>query len=138
VSHPKFYFFDCGLVNALRHELKSELIHGTQRYGDLFEQFIVLEIMRLINYKEKEASISFFRTTDGAEVDIILEISNEIWALEIKSSADPPPSELRGLRSFMEDHPYNRAICICQADRKYIRNTIEFYPWQEFLGILYR
>ncbi len=138
MSHPKFYFFDCGLVNALRHELKSELIHGTQRYGDLFEQFIVLEIMRLINYKEKEASISFFRTTDGAEVDIILEISNEIWALEIKSSADPPPSELGGLRIFMEDHPYNRAICICQADRKYIRNTIEFYPWQEFLGILYR
>ena len=133
VSHPKFYFFDCGIVTTLQHRLSSMLSAGSPPYGLAFEHFILLEIKRLLDYREREATMSFFRTTDGAEVDIILEKGNDVWALEIKASTSPRMESLRGLRSFIKDHTCHRAICICQTPRAYVNEKIEFLPWQEFL-----
>ena len=36
---PKYYFFDCGVLNAVRGELQTELKSGSYRYGKLFETF---------------------------------------------------------------------------------------------------
>lgn len=133
VSHPKFYFFDCGVTKALRGELTQKLISGTPPYGKAFEHFILLEIKRIVDYREREAKLSFFRTSDGAEVDVILELGSEVWAIEIKSSRQPALAELRGLKSFTRDHKVARALCVCQTPRKYTSDNIEFLPWREFL-----
>ena len=85
ISHPKFYLFDIGVGNALRKELSLELTSGTKKYGRLFEHFIILETMRLIDYHQKDAAASYFRTSDGAEVDLIIEFPDSVWELEIKS-----------------------------------------------------
>jgi len=74
VSHPKFYFFDRGVVTALRGELSTPLVPGTYPYGDAFEHFVILEIKKQIDYGNREIKMSFFRTNDGAEVDLILEV----------------------------------------------------------------
>ena len=132
VAHPKFYFFDCGVAGALRGELTRDLAPGTPPYGRAFEHFIVLEIKRALDYLEKDFRISFFRTSDGAEVDVILESAGKIWAIEIKSSAQPGPSEVRGLKSFMSDHKYDRAICLCRTPRVFNSDGIEFLPWPDF------
>lgn len=136
ISHPKFYFFDCGVVTALRGELLNELISGTAPYGNAFEHWILLEIRRILDYYEREAKISFFRTTDGAEVDLILEFGRKIWAVEIKSSSQPHFSEVRGLRSFIKDHQCERALCVCQTPRVFVINGIEFIPWGDFINQL--
>jgi len=133
VLHPKFYFFDCGIVSALKGEASKTFISGTKEYGRMFEHFVLLEIKRLLDYSEIEAKLSFFRTADGAEVDLIIELSDKILAVEIKSSSNPSLSDLRGLRSFIKDHKYSRAICVCQTPRGFIKEGIEFVSWQEFL-----
>lgn len=133
VSHPKFYFFDCGIVNALRGELSSDWAVGSPPYGRAFEHFIMVEIKRVLEYSEIESKMSFFRTTDGAEVDLILELNKEVWAIEIKSSSEPSLSSLRGLRSFIADHKYTRALCVCLTPRNFVAGGIEFLPWQGFM-----
>lgn len=133
VLHPKFYFFDCGVVSALKGELTGHFSSGTSSYGKAFEHFVILEIRRFLDYKESEAKLSFFRTSDGAEVDIIIEFPDKIWAIEIKSSSEPALSELKGIRSFMKDHKYNKAFCVCQTPRPYLNEKIEFIPWRDFL-----
>ncbi|MDD5291873.1 MAG: AAA family ATPase [Candidatus Omnitrophica bacterium] len=133
VSHPKFYFFDRGVACALRGELSRELIPGTDPYGRAFEHWVILEAARLLDYYEKEAKMSFFKTTDGAEVDLILESGNKVWAVEIKSSNQPRLSDVRGMRSFMKDHKYDRALCVCQTPRLFVAENIEFLPWGDFL-----
>lgn len=133
VAHPKFYFFDCGVVLTLRNELSSDLVQGTPPYGRAFEHFIMLEIRRLLDYSEIESKMSFFRTTDGAEVDLILEIEKEVWAIEIKAASEPRLSDVRGLKSFIKDHKYTRALCICLTPRAFVLDKIEFVPWQSFM-----
>ncbi|MEW5759067.1 MAG: AAA family ATPase [Candidatus Omnitrophota bacterium] len=138
ISHPKFYFFDCGVVSALKGELNSELKSQTLPYGRAFEHFILLEIIKLCSYSERDIKLSFFRTKDGAEVDLILELENSItWAIEIKSSNEPVLSEVRGLRSFISDHNYAKAFCICLTPRKFTKEGIEFIPWGEFMQLLW-
>jgi predicted AAA+ superfamily ATPase len=133
VSHPKFYFFDNGVTAALRGELFHNLVQGTSPYGKSFEHWIVLETKRALDYYEKESKMSFFRTADGAEVDMILEIEGKIWAVEIKSLKEPRLSDVRGLRSFLKDHKYDRAICVCQTPRPFVNDNIAFLPWRGFL-----
>lgn len=133
ISHPKFYFFDRGVATALRGELTVELIPGTESFGRAFEHFIFLEIKRLIDYREREIKLSFFRTSDGAEVDLLLEFPDKLWAVEIKASGAPRLSDIRGLRSFIKDHKAQRAACVCLSPRKFIADGIEFIPWMEFL-----
>ncbi len=136
VAHPKFYLFDCGVVRALKGELTATLSKGTVPYGYAFEHFIILEIARTLDYREREYRLSFFRTADGAEVDLILEICGKVWAVEIKSAGKPSSSDLRGLKSFISDHKYSKAICVCNTPRKYAIGDILCMPWQEFIEML--
>lgn len=134
ISHPKFYFFDCGLVSGLQGRLSNKPASGTALYGKSFEHWVMLEIRRLLDYYEIEAKMSFFKTADGAEVDLILELANNrIWAIEIKSLRQPRLSDVRGLRSFISDHKYDRAVCVCLTPRPFIAANIEFLPWGDFM-----
>lgn len=132
VSHPRFYLFDTGIVFTLQQRLTSPLLKGTPPYGDAFEHWIILETKRVLSYRAREVKMSFFRTSDGAEVDLILEFGDRLWAIEIKSASDPRSSDLGGLKSFLSDHPVDRAICVCQTPRPYQRDKIEFLPWKTF------
>jgi predicted AAA+ superfamily ATPase len=135
ISHPKFYFVDTGLVFALQKMLSIELTEGTPIYGKVFEHFIVLETIKAITYLKEEITFYYFRTTDGAEVDLILEKHGEIIPIEIKASSTP--RDLRGLKSFLKDHKVKQALCICTAPRPYTRDGIVFTPWKDFINSLY-
>ncbi len=132
VSHPKFYFFDTGIVTTLQRRLDSIPPPKSPSYGDSFEHWVILETRRLLSYRQHQFSMTFFRTTDGAEVDLILEKGNEVWAVEIKSSETPALRDIKGLRSFLKDHQVQRAICVCQAQHLYREGKIEFMPWKSF------
>lgn len=72
--HPKFYFFDCGVVSALQKKLSVPLIEESEEYGRAFEHFLISEIIRLNDYLRLDLDISFYRTESGSEVDCILQL----------------------------------------------------------------
>jgi len=134
-KHPKFYFIDPGFVFALKRMLSVELVEGTPLFGDAFEHFVILEAIKAISYTGAEISASFFRTSDGAEVDLVLEKHGRVIPVEIKSTTAPGvPS---GLRSFLRDHEVVAAYCACRAPRAYSRENVLFIPWQALIERLY-
>jgi len=135
ILHPKFYFADIGIVFALKRMLAIELTEGSPTYGDSFEHFIILETIKAISYLREEIELSYFRTKDGAEVDLILEKYNEIIAIEIKSSE--MPRKLSGLKSFLKDHSVQKALCVCRTPRAYSQNGIRYIPWEKYIELLY-
>jgi predicted AAA+ superfamily ATPase len=81
--------------------------------GKLFEHAVILEIIRRIRTLALDATVHFWRTSGGAEVDCILDFGDEVIPIEIKASARVSLSELKGLQSFLDSYPK-------QAKRAYV------------------
>ena len=128
--HPKYYLFDIGVVNAINGRTSVSSVRGSTIYGMLFEHFVVLETCRLIHYAEKPFRVFHWRSSHGAEVDLIVEASDTLWAIEIKSSQIVKSGVLKGLRSFMEDHPNAKPLCVSTCDTPYMAGNIPVIPWR--------
>ncbi|OGJ85744.1 MAG: hypothetical protein A2268_09075 [Candidatus Raymondbacteria bacterium RifOxyA12_full_50_37] len=133
-GHPRFYFFDCGVVRALQKKLNAPLVQETEEYGRAFEHFIICEVRRLNEYLRLDLDISFFRTDRGAEVDCVLKSpSGAMLAIEIKSTRNPAPRHCSGLRSFQEVYPAAECILACRTERAAAFGKFLALPWQEAL-----
>ncbi len=80
-KRPKFYFFDTGVLNGLLNDFS--ISHG--RKGLLFEHLVINQILNSAKARDIQIKLSYFRTRAGYEVDLILEIKNKSYAIEIKS-----------------------------------------------------
>lgn len=85
VKSPKIYIRDTGLLHALLGIEDYNDLLGNPAYGSSWEGFAIENILSsLKNWKP-----SFFRTSSGAKIDLILEKSNKRMAVECKSSTSP-------------------------------------------------
>ncbi len=133
VSHPKYYFFDMGVTNALCHQT-SQL--NPEVRGRRFEQFIVLQLIALNAYHRLGFQFYFWRTNTGLEVDLIVAKGNKpIFALEMKSVTSVTNADTKGLQSFLEDYPEAKGIVVSTHQRsRLLYNNIEALPWEEFFN----
>src|SRR5262249_35134800 len=100
VSHPKLFLFDLGVRNALlRRPLDRPLDDERAR---LLAHLVTYELFRRTGSLWPEGRLSYYRTRHGAEVDCVLEVGREIWAIEIKAGCDVRGPALRNLTSFAE------------------------------------
>ena len=137
VLHPKYYFFDLGVMQSLTGRIGQEVREGTGLYGKLFEHFIVSEIMRLVSYQNKPWHFYHWRTTTGAEVDLVVETPEKLWAIEIKTSPRVEASDLKGLASFAECFPKARCVCVGTPERAYKAGAFYVIPWRDLFNADY-
>lgn len=131
---PKFYFFDTGVARALSAQLSIPLRESTSAYGDCFEHFVILQIMQLISYFHPEYRVSYIRTKDDLEIDLVVERPGKpILLVEIKSARNIHEQQLRGLNIITQDLPGSEAICLSQEQFAKKYGNITVYPWQEGL-----
>jgi predicted AAA+ superfamily ATPase len=129
---PKFYFFDMGVTNAVNRRLQEPPDPLTK--GRLFEQFIVLEVHRRLAYRGSEAALFFWRTSNGAEVDVLIERHGRIRAaVEVKLSPRVAGANLTGLRSFREDHPDVPLFLVNTGRNAVDVEGVSILPWREFM-----
>jgi len=78
----KYYFFDVGLRNAvIRNFNRLEL---RQDAGELFENWFIMEKIKLSSNNLKPANFYFWRTYDQKEIDLIEERAGKLMAYECK------------------------------------------------------
>ncbi len=112
----KFFLFDNGITRAILGSISSP-VTSVER-GRLFEQWIVQEVRRLNDYYRKDLKMHFWRTNNGAEVDLLLSRGREILlAVECKSTAAITRKDFSGLRSFTDEHPKVDAVICAPIDR---------------------
>lgn len=131
-AHPKFFFFDLGVTNAINKRLTGPLDPLTR--GKLFEQFVVLESHRLLHYLRSEAELFFWRTNHGAEVDLLIAKHGKIRAaFEIKSIPHIVGAHLSGIRAFRQEHPKVPCFVISTSPHAYERHGIQVLPWSSYV-----
>ncbi len=130
---PKYFFFDNGVINALTGELATELRESSFRYGRLFENFIINEIIKYNEVHNYDYRLYHYRTNHGAEIDLILQknANSAPVAVEIKSSIMPSRSDVTALSAFLKEHDSAKACVLCRADHPYEENGITFYPFDQ-------
>lgn len=133
-TKPKFYFFDLGVCRSLTRMLSVPLQKSTSEYGSAFEQFIILECIRLANYFYPEYRFSYFRTRNDVEIDLIVERPGQkILCIEIKSSDDVREDKLSAFIKISKEIKNSEAICISQQTRAKMIGQIRILPWLEAL-----
>lgn len=133
IQAPKFYMFDVGVTNHLLK--RSHLQPGSPEYGHALEQLLVQEMVAYLGYQQREDEISYWRTGSGVEVDVVL--GDADVGIEIKSSSEVKPHQLRGLRSFGQDYPQARLIVVSLDKRRRRADDVEIIPVMDFLSDLW-
>lgn len=134
VAHPKFYFFDTGVTNAINHRLSAP--PDPRTYGRLFEQWLILETWRQLQYTGSETRLFFWRTNTGAEVDLLVERHRElVGAYEFKSAPEVGGDDFSGLRAFRGEHPDVPLSVVYRGQCAYSTDDIHVIPWQKFVEL---
>jgi predicted AAA+ superfamily ATPase len=114
IRAPKVYVRDSGLVHALLglQDIDAVLSHPVA--GSSWEGFIVEQLINAA----PGAIASFYRTSNGAEVDLVLEFrSGQTWVIEIKRSTAPTVS--KGFYTAASDLRATRKLLVAPVSQPY-------------------
>lgn len=99
---PKVYFSDTGLLCYLLGIAEPAQVMRDPLVGNIFENFVFLELMKERTNKGVDPNIYFFRDQSGREVDFILEAQRTLTPIEVKVAETYTPTFQKGIVSFYE------------------------------------
>jgi uncharacterized protein len=118
VKSPKVYIRDSGIAHALLGIETLEQLLGHPVAGHSWEGFI---IEALIAAAPRGTDAYFYRTSNGAEIDLLLMLpGNRRWAIEIKRSMAPKPE--KGFQAACEDVEPHAAFVVYPGTERFPLN----------------
>jgi predicted AAA+ superfamily ATPase len=129
----KYLFFDLGVRRIAANE-GTEL--PEKILGQLFEQFVGLELLRYIRAQTKKSQLHFWRDLEGREVDWVVTHNEQIIPIEVKWSDKPSLQDARHLKTFLKDYQQEKGYIICRVEKsRKLDDQITALPWQQMLDI---
>lgn len=134
IKSPKVYVRDSGLVHALLGIADHNQLAGHPVVGMSWEGFV---IENLLGASPPRTRASFYRTSAGAEIDLILELpaNHGLWAIEIKRGLTPRPE--RGFHTARADlNPAKCFVVYSGSDRYPLSLEVEAIGLRESMQVL--
>ena len=130
-QRSKFYFSDVGVVNFLAR--RGTLAPKSELYGKAFENWVMHELNAYNSYRERFASLTFWRLANGTEVDFI--VNDMEVAIEAKATERVRSDHFKGLRQLQADHPHiKQRIVVCLEPRSRLsEDGIDIYSVKQFI-----
>lgn len=102
IKSPKCYFMDTGLVCYLSGILdEGHALQGPMA-GELFETACVSQFYKRFSALVDPCSLYYYRSTDGLEVDLLIETAKKIYPIEIKLSSTIDYGRTKSLLKWLE------------------------------------
>lgn len=122
VKAPKLYVRDSGLAHALLGVRTAEQLAGHPVIGGSWEGFV---IETLTAHTPWRASAHYYRTSGGAEIDLVIEMPDGgLWAIEIKRALSGKPR--RGFHEACADlSPARRFVVHAGEDHYPVSEGVE-------------
>ena len=121
IKAAKTYFADNGIIHSLNAGVGA---------GQLFENFVVADFEKRRKLGMIKADqFYYYKSAGGNEIDLVFEIDNTVYAIEIKSTQRPAPRDLHNLRQFKDrlNRPVRRYFVYRGVDYRTLDN-IQLIP----------
>ena len=138
IRTPKIYFRDTGLACYLTRWLTPEALKNSAVAGNMFETFVVSEILKTYSNEGKDYRFSIFyyrgkdkRTSGENEIDLIIEENGVLYPVEIKMTGNPKAA-MGGTNPVLDKIPDKKrgmGVILCLVNRKtYLRENLIALP----------
>ena len=101
VKSPKLYWLDTGLAAHLLGIRSADELIRSPFAGALFENWVVAEIGKQLSAGMDRPPLWFWQTSNGTEVDLVVEQGSRLWPCEIKTGTTFRDGWIAGLRRFL-------------------------------------
>ena len=138
IKAPKVYFRDTGLACYLSRWLSADALKNSAVAGNMFETFIVSEILKSYTNEGKDYRFQIFyyrgkdrKVSSENEIDLIIEENGILYPIEIKMTGNPKASmaSANTVLDRIPDKKRGNGIILCLIDRKtYLRENLIALP----------
>lgn len=138
VKSPKLYFNDPGLACYLLDIESPKQLSRDKMRGCIFENFIVLEILKHRFNQGLENGVFFYRDSNQNEVDILLKQEGEITAIEVKSSSTYTAEFEKSLKKIQDyvKTPVARKIVVYSGDFENTAGDIKVVNYKNLSSVI--
>ncbi len=115
---PKLYFLNSGLVARLKGYESATELEKSRDAGAFFEGFVVAEVVKsFLNVNGIMPALSFYRDSNGNEIDLIIEKGGELYPVEIKKAEIARETDSKAFSQLDAFADYDRkpGVVICQT-----------------------
>lgn len=131
VKSPKLYFYDVGLAAYLIGIQNADQLQAHPLRGALFENMMVAEAFKQQYNHGQSQPISFFRDSQGNEVDLLIETGAGLRAYEIKSAQTIGSDFFKGLDYLKKlNVPIASTHLIYGGEENQIRSSHKVQSWR--------
>ncbi len=113
IKSPRYYFRDSGLLHALLNVSNYNDLLEQPWVGASWEGFAIEQILGM--FKDQSVAPYFFRTSDGFEINLVLDFGSRLWAIEIKLSSQPGINDMNRL---------NKSADLIKADKRILISRV--------------
>jgi predicted AAA+ superfamily ATPase len=123
IKSPKIYIRDTGILHALQNVMNFDMLLGNPIAGASWETLVIENILG----NTENFNTSFYRTSNGTEIDLILERGTDKYAIECKLSSAPKLSA--GFYHAIDELGISRAWIAAPVDEPYpVKENVTVAP----------
>ena len=131
IKSPKIYFYDTGLLAWLTNITTREQYENGILYGAMFENYVISEVLKRRYHSNLMQNLFYFRSSNGEEIDMVIEEGLQARYYEIKASFTYKPEFHRAMNK-LEISPSQFNV-IYQGKTNAIFNEMKAWNYMEFL-----
>jgi predicted AAA+ superfamily ATPase len=134
VKSPKLYAADTGFAAFLTGHRDEDVLWNGPMKGALFETAVLGEVLKHFHNAGDIPAVSFWRSSDGLEVDFVIEAAGRLHGIEVKASATPVPAMAGPVLAWRRllGASAGRTIVACDcAETRPLAPEVDAVPWRE-------
>lgn len=133
IKSPKYYFMEPGLLSYLLGIEKSTQVSRDPLVGHLFENLVVLEVLKSRYNQGRNAGLYFFRDSNGNEIDLLCKTGDGLIGVEIKSASTWNSGFTKGLDYFSQSNAeLSRSMVVYSGDAIELSSGVEVVSYRDF------
>ncbi|MGA2641394.1 MAG: ATP-binding protein [Spirochaetia bacterium] len=114
---PKLLWLDSGLAAHIAGFQDAQMLVSGRSWGLWLEAWVGHHLRTWASMKAPRPELSYWRTSDGREVDYVVESGQRLLPIEVKAVSRPTGTDIRGLETFLDLYPeahLGLLVCACK------------------------